>query len=153
VIIGIDPGSSHAAVVAITGPTVFAATTLTRGDRQSMFEFGLEVVEKVQELLEMRGGRLLRIEDVNRPNPHLGMTNPQYVMDTSRMIGQLWGEFYGAIEIEMVAPGGHGRRMPLREAYPPELIGPRETTGSGKSRYQHARAAYDVAYTLGVPLL
>ena len=67
-----------------------------------------------------------------------------------------WGRGHG-IPTAFVRPQRHGAldlpdgtpprvaRAALLQSYPAALVGPRETTGTGKSPRQHARAAWDIA--------
>lgn len=59
------------------------------------------------------------------------------------------GAVQGRFDAVVVPPAGFGgpvaHRGVLLAAYPADLVGPREQTGSGKTTHQHARAAWDVA--------
>lgn len=83
---------------------------------------------------------VVAIEGVNAPTPHMGVTNPSGVIAAAVVVGWLLARHTGAV---LVAPGGHGA-APLA-AYPPSLVGARETGVYGTGVLRHARAAYDVA--------
>ena len=83
------------------------------------------------------GVPVIAVEDVVAPNPHMGLTNVSALIETARLVGYLQAVY----EVVLVPPGGHGK-APL-QTYPEALVGPRETSGTGRRR--HLRSAWDVA--------
>ncbi len=160
----VDPGSRWTAVV---------TRDLTRGldglrgwsvhDRRELSTEDAvgEIVEEVdRQAAEATGlvgwtGLDLRVgvENTVAPSSHIGgkvrRINPEQIIATAQVVGAMIARF-GATVID---PAGFGApvasRAVLVATYPAELIGPRETTGSGKSPRQHARAAWDGAHALG----
>src|SRR5690606_22416502 len=68
---------------------------------------------------------LLAVEDINDPNPHMGVASVRGLIDTAHVIGAISGHW----PIVRVPPGKHGSR-PLT-LYPEKLIGSKERTGRG----------------------
>ena len=84
---------------------------------------------------------LICVEDVNPPKPFFkgkqSITNTKSIIETAAVIGAILGRYPEAF----VVPPGHNGQGYL-PAYPPMLVGERETSGKGVLR--HTRSAYDV---------
>ena len=90
-VIGIDPGGQHTGLVVLAGSEVITWSLYSRSGR-SLNQYITDTVDAVADIAAELAPSLIGIEDTNRPNPHLGMTNPQGLLDTNRMIGALiWG--------------------------------------------------------------
>lgn len=101
--------------------------------------------------LDLTGGFVVAVEDVVPPVGHArgrsGLIDPGPLIQTAKLAGAVTQAF--AHTARLVRPAGFGPAMPSRAvlcaAYPAGLIGDRETTGGGKTRWQHLRAAWDCA--------
>lgn len=143
ILCGIDPGPRWTAAVIVgeDSRTVldhhFAEPTMT--------PVGLnELVRRLNDWIEdwcvEYGAPAIFVEQANAPTPHKGIINPKPIMQTERIIGALC---VGLRPIPVMVPPASFGKSPL-VAYPEALRG-RDRTGTGKSRWQHARAGYDVA--------
>lgn len=88
------------------------------------------------------------------------LIDPSPLIATAQVGGAVhgWAQARG-LPVRFVTPDRHGTpdlpdgapkalaRQVLEQSYPPELVGARETTGRGKSPWQHMRAAWDIAET------
>lgn len=92
--------------------------------------------------LEAFGVDVWAVEGLNHPHPRMKLVNVRGLLDTARVIGWLDVWLAPSRTVLEVPPGRHGSG-PLA-AYPAELVGPRERSGSGKMR--HVRSAFDVAH-------
>jgi hypothetical protein len=152
-ICAIDPGSRYTAIVvrdtrgATLDDELIGWLVIDRKDlvTQDLSSWITEVGQYVKYLINKHGPVRRVIEAVSAPNPHLGITNPAGIIETAAVLGAIVGMYGAAI----IPAGGYGApvasRAILCAAYPSALVGPRETTGSGKGLRQHARAAFDLA--------
>lgn len=146
VVLGIDPGGKTCGMVLRQGRTVTRAVLVINSDAPALSrDYLAEVIDAAEDAYEWGSyfdppgtRRLVAIEDVVHPNPHLGLANMDGLLHTAQVLGALRVRFPDAI---LVRPGGHGS-APLA-SYPPELVGDKEIKGTGKLR--HARSAYDIA--------
>lgn len=165
IILGIDPGSRWTALVArhataTTDVGLLAWQVLDRNDLDdtaitAWTDHVLGRCAWVATSVARDTDHLtVAVEAAVAPNPHLGITNPAGIIDAAVLVGGVLG-LYGHQAV-VVPAGRHGYAVPdgitgktarriLERAYPADLIGPRETTGRGKSTRQHARAAWDIA--------
>lgn len=128
------------------GRAVIRAVLVVNSDAPVLSaEYLAEVIDMAEDCAVWRShfdppstGRLVAIEDIVHPSPHLGLANMEGLLHTAQVLGALRSTFPAAV---LVRPGGHGS-APLA-SYPPELVGDREPKGTGKLR--HARSAWDVA--------
>ena len=153
VVVGIDPGGKSTAVVVLVDGVMTHHETFTRPKGGDLNEYVRETSRAIGLVIDESPAvyeapwPVVAVEQVNRPNPHLGMINPQGAMDTSRMIGALVASVQcnAAGNVYMIEPNKHGSG-PLA-SYPPELVGPREKGVYGSGKLRHERSAYDVALT------
>jgi hypothetical protein len=145
VICGVDPGPAVTAVVITHGPDVLAQRTWIKPDLDPT---GLRrLVDEIDDLIATTaytaptGTTRIYVEDLNPPTPHLGMTQPRWLMQTALIIGALCAGLRPTPRLVPPAQFGTG----LLAAYPRCLVGPRERTGRGKGPFQHLRSAYDTA--------
>lgn len=160
-IVAIDPGRTTALVARdgdrLAGTALLEGLDLTGPDLARSID---AVVLAAGDLIQTHRAGLLAVEGAVAPTPYnrgkVRITDPAPIIGTAHLVGALVA--VGAI---IIAPGGHGDKIPagtppkaareiLHKLYPPDLIGPRETTGRGKSPRQHLRAAWDVAYVAQV---
>lgn len=154
-ILGIDPGRTTAMVVR-DGDRIVAAHTRTL-DLDGHLERSIdETVLDATSLIDAHPIAGVAVEGAVAPTAwHAGkikITDPAPIIATAHLVGAL----VGCLAATIVPPAGHGLKVPantpakiarqiLEDLYPPELIGPRETTGRSKSDNQHRRAAWDIA--------
>lgn len=158
-ILAVDPGARQAGAVVRRGRDLKAWVTVLRDDPTSpVAEWAGEVCDALETMVGWYDApsTVLAVEGVNAPSPHMGMTNVAPTLDTAWVAGAVgaWGRDLG-LPVLVVPPARHGApvegltgraaRQVLLQKYPDVLVGPRETTGSGKGHLQHARAAWDVA--------
>lgn len=160
-VLAIDPGSRWTAIVARDihaldhDDSVVYATVLDRREHTARngAELPLEgwvrlVVDVATDARDTVNPDEIVVEEALAPNPHLGTINPSQIIATSAIVGGIVTAFTSA---RIVPTGNYGapvaNRRILLAAYPSQLVGPRETTGRGKSRRQHARAAWEMAAT------
>jgi hypothetical protein len=143
-IVGIDPGGAQTGVVVMNDDGSYVDHRLI--ERAELMSWGRYVAWIEDAIAEFsfdspaQGEPLVAMEDLSPPSPHMGLISVKGLLDTARVIGAL--HYRGGPSMVLVPPGGHGS-LPA-EAYPPELIGPREGRAlSGKLR--HCRSAWDVA--------
>lgn len=129
--IGVDPGAKETGVVVRTGETIWWQSVLTGTPA--------EIVREVRDLWLDLLHPILAVEDLNAPNPHVGMMNPASLIGTAKVLGAILGAFPEAI---VVPPGGNGSG-PL-SAYP-EALRPTRGKGAGKDKLRHCRSAWDVS--------
>lgn len=148
-IIGVDPGGRNVGIVIRHGDELLNHRLLHRHDHEPRHEWAVRVADVVRTLWwNQDRPPTVAVEDLNDPTPHLGLTSVRGLIDTAVVIGAIAGHSTGA-HLVMVPPARHGRtaeglgRPGLLATYPPQLVGPRETTGTGHLR--HCRAAWDVA--------
>lgn len=158
-ILGVDPGARTVGAVLRRGPTVLRHGALERLDPLRPLEDWVDqVIEGLHDLVRPLSLELdvVAVEGVNAPSPYMGLTNVAGLLDTAAIVGVVAGwAWTDAVPTMIVPPDrfgapvegltGHAARQVLLQRYPSELVGPRETTGSGKGPLQHVRAAYDVA--------
>lgn len=155
IVLGIDPGAQTAMVVR-DGDRLLAAHVLEL-DLEHRLEWSIDTTGlEARTLLETHGVELVAVEGAVAPtawhNGKIKITDPAPIIGTAHLVGAL----VGCLAATIVPPAGHGLKVPagtpakaarrmLESLYPPELIGPRETTGRSKTPWQHKRAAWDVA--------
>jgi hypothetical protein len=149
-VVGVDPGGRFTGIIARYGPDLLAHWLTRRtvdGGRHTYTLAGYialvldDLAEAKRRALTHAGpGYVVAVEDLQEPNPHMGLTNIRGALDTAAVLGAVLAHFPEAI---LVPPGRHGTAM-LR-LYPSTLVGPRERTGHGKAPLQHCRAAWDIA--------
>lgn len=157
-VIGIDPGaradSSGTGIVVLDGHqllhhTVVRADGPHRHDRVAVVErHVVDVIEALAEAGHVAGDRpLVAVENVNAPGGFAkgrrAPIDPHHLLVTAAVAGVActWALVCGHV-LQLVPPGEHGQ-APL-QTYPPQLVGPRETTGT-TGRLRHARSAFDIA--------
>jgi hypothetical protein len=144
VLVGVDPGGRSTGVVARFGDQVVGTALVERSGTEKLptAVYLTRVVAAVRTFCrEARAaGRTpqVAVEGLNPPIPHLGLASPTGVMGAAVVLGAVLATWPGAV---VVPPAKHGS-APL-ETYPPELVGPNESAGTGKRR--HLRSAWDVA--------
>lgn len=145
-ILGIDPGARDTGFCLLDAAyNVKAGMTISRED-EDWSGYIKELLDTLVELLE-DGVASIVIEEVTKPKAFFKgkkqILPVDGVMGTSRVFGAI--EMFLAMRdhnFVVIPPGGNGSGD-LR-SYPPELVGPRETTGTG-GILRHVRSAYDVA--------
>lgn len=151
IVLGVDPGGASTGFVLRDGRTLLAHDVLDR-DTAPRTLWVEACVEAANNMALEATVDLVAIEDLNDPSPHMGMTSVRGLIDTAVVIGALvcWAQDpVTGVDVTLVPPGRHGRaaegygRAGLLAAYPHELVGPQETSGTGRLR--HARAAWDCA--------
>lgn len=143
-ILGLDPGARWVGLALRQGHDLHFAATIDREKigRAVPFDRWVEHVADVVVGIMLRYEvQHLAVEAMNDVTPHLGRVALGPVMETARTAAWLHGRFHSMAL--WVPPARHGT-SPLR-TYPPELVGPRETTGKGHGPMQHQRAGYDIA--------
>lgn len=158
-IVGIDPGSKTTGMVGVERGKVIAAMLVVWHPDDTWAAHSDEVVAITRQWINVWKTNpknadklpLVRIEDTVAPTPwingHKQFIDPAPLLTISKVIGYVVASF--PTMAQLVRPGGHGSRQPLRACYPPILIGDRETTGVG-GKNRHARAAFDIAMTPGL---
>lgn len=167
-IIGIDPGSRYTGLVIVDSDGHLRAhTTITRKNTMTDTSTYLPwlwqqvVTELRKPPRRLEGDTVLAIEDIVEPKPIRrgngqgpSITNPRHAIDTAKVFGYLAAKIteQWAGRFVVITPNRHGDRHDgnatvMHALYPPQLIGPRETTGTGHGKYHHQRAAWDVADT------
>ena len=142
--IGVDPGGRHTGIVLRHSDQLVRWMLIRRAT--PLDAYLEEVVAAVVEMyayaptVGIGGPILVAVEDLNDPNPHMGVTAVRGIIDTAQVIGAL----SVTLPIVRIPPGRHGS-APLA-AYPTALRGARELVGKGKLR--HVRSAWDVAGTV-----
>ncbi len=144
VVIGVDPGGATTGVVARRGSDVLAACSISSSDHETLGAYLEEVLVAVVGYRDTHAAAGVAVEDALPPNPHLGISNPAGIIAAAKVLGAVVGLIPDAV---IVRPGRHGapaaNRRELEARYPAELIGARETKGTGALR--HVRSAFDVA--------
>lgn len=157
-LIGVDPGSRTSGLAVLQAGKLAGATLIGWDDGDDWASHSAEIVDTIDMWLNQigdvtngAGPPIIRVEDVVPPTPHVGPRpiSVAPILTTAKIVGYLMARWPSMVQL--VAPARHGQRQPFRTCYPPELIGPRETTGTS-GRYRHVRAAYDIALTPGVSL-
>lgn len=158
-ILSIDPGSRWVAIVvrdmgghdddeALVDWTVLDREDL---DRPDLATWVRHVATVATNLRIRHGPDEIAVEAVVAPGGHASgrkghIIAPGPIIETAAVLGGIVTAFTSA---HVIPAGDYGPTMPNRRilvaAYPSDLVGPRETTGSGKSPHQHARAAWDMA--------
>jgi len=165
VILGVDPGARTVGAVLRSGAELLGHTALVRDNPLGPIESWIDDV--LANLHDLTNGvnrvDVVAIEGVNAPSPHMGMINVAPTLETALVAGAVAGwampdgfatvivppDRFGAPVEGLTGPTA---RQALLQRYPADLVGPRETTGSGKGPLQHVRAAYDVAGAAGLLL-
>ena len=160
VILGVDPGARTVGAVLRRGADLIAHTAVVRRDPLGPIEDWFDtVIDALGQLCDRptdEWPKLLAVEGVNAPSPHMGMTNVAPTLETALVAGVVVG--FGMVDdlpARVIPPDRFGSpvegltgqvaRQTLLQRYPADLVGPRETTGSGKGPLQHVRAAWDCA--------
>jgi Holliday junction resolvasome RuvABC endonuclease subunit len=150
VIVGVDPGGQTTGIVVRSGPHYVYGVTVSRkvagGGRLSMVEYLVEVLDSLGLIEESYHPSAYAVEDAIAPNPHVGrITDPGPIIEAAQVLGAVLGLCRGAALV--IRPARHGApvasRAELEAKYPAELIGARETKGTGGLR--HLRSAWDIA--------
>lgn len=146
-VLGVDPGSAHVGICVRTLRTgsLVEAAVLDR-TTEDLIEWCLQVANRVAEIVvahEAPRFDAVGVEETRRPNPHLGLSNPQAIIDTAWVAGAVATTLAAATRLApvIVPVSRHGSGP--RGAYPEQLWGPREKQGTGRLR--HARSAFDIA--------
>lgn len=139
IVVGVDPGGRETGIVARRGSSLVAGTVVARQAQDSDATYIADVLEAVDSYLNAGGSALVAVEGVVHPNPHVRITNIDGLLEAAKVFGAVVGRFPQAAVVE---PGGNGSG-PLA-SYPADLVGERETTGTGGWR-RHLRSAWDVA--------
>ena len=146
VIVGIDPGGRSTGIVVRDGASLLYHDVVERSKGETMGEYLVRVCDGVKsaKYQSLRSGSMrafappYAVEDLNDPNPHMGIVNLRGLIDTAQVLGVILHVHPSAI---VVPPGRHGS-APLK-SYPAELVGAREAKGTGRLR--HCRSAWDIA--------
>lgn len=142
VVVGVDPGGATTGLVVRAGTRLLEHATIDRKGLE-LPAYLDRVASWVVGARETFGAKVA-VEDTIPPNPHLGLSNPAGIIAAAQVLGAVLLMAPAAV---VVRPGGHGSpkasRAELLASYPPELVGDRETRGTGKLR--HVRSAWDVA--------
>jgi len=138
-VVGVDPGGAATGIAVISNRNRYLSHALIlRNGWPTWGHYVRAVVAEIEPHLD--AGATVGVEDVTPPTPHMGLISVRGLLDTARMVGAL--HYRLGPGTVLVPPGGHGS-LPA-EAYPSELIGPRE--GKALSgRLRHCRSAWDVA--------
>lgn len=142
IVVGIDPGGAATGIVTRDRDHPVDARLVLRLDDDDNRTYLSRVLAQLA--LGLHDAELVAVEGVNPPTPQMGTTSVKGLLDTARILGAIEGWAWTELawdRLVVVPPGGHGS-APLR-TYPPHLIGPRETKGTGVRR--HLRSAWDVA--------
>lgn len=149
--IGVDPGGSETGIVVRAGDVLVAHWLIRKASSSDYRRELLGALDAaVQHATQPPWGPqppALGIESVQAPNPHATVGRPINVtglLRTGEVIGwlqQAHATQYLHLTLVMVTPGQHGA-APLY-AYPGELVGARERSGTGQLR--HVRSAWDIA--------
>lgn len=146
-VVAVDPGGRHTGIVLRSG-TILHYWALLTCDTDFDWYLG-EIIDTVTRAkdrarnLALENGDIfdhfpiLAVEDINDPNPHMGVTSVRGLIDTAQVIGAISGHW----PIVRVPPGQHGSR-PL-STYPDKIVGAKERSGRGALR--HVRSAWDIA--------
>lgn len=144
VVIGVDPGGATTGIVARRGDGLLAACSIHADGHDHVAQYLEEVAGAVLGYAATHAAAGIAVEDCIPPNPHLGISNPAGIIAAAKVLGAVLLAVPDAV---IVRPGGHGApagsRAELAARYPAELIGPRETRGTGALR--HVRSAWDIA--------
>lgn len=141
-VLGIDPGGKETGVVILNSKddVVYYHVVQRLGEPNVSAYARRVIAELTRACTPFPGVELLvAVEGVRPPNPHLGTTNVQGLLDAARVLAAIQAEWPDAIE---VPPGGNGSG-PIN-AYP-ECLRPTRGSGKGKDRLRHCRSAFDCA--------
>lgn len=148
IIVGVDPGGATTGIVARQGDRVLAACSILSADHPAVGAYLEEVVTAVVGYRDRFAAAGVAVEDAIPPNPHLGISNPAGIIEAAKVLGAVLAIVPDAV---IVRPGRHGapanNRRELLARYPAELVGARETKGTGALR--HVRSAWDIAGAAG----
>lgn len=144
--IGIDPGGRETGIVSRVGHRVIRATLVTSETPPHVLPNAVYLEEILDAVADCRTGEPYRVavEKVVPPNPHVNQaggwraTNMEGLLGCAIVLGAVLARYPLAVQ---VAPARNGSG-PLA-SYPAELVGERETAGTGKRR--HLRSAWDVS--------
>lgn len=166
IVLAVDPGPRWTALVVrdtrapeTTDDAAPAAEILDRQELDDVTALGawaLKCATVAHNLKIRHAPDVSAVEAAVAPTAYSGgklkMTNPGPIIETAVIVGAIVARLHAVI----IPPDGFGAPVPSRRhleaMYPPSLIGPRETTGSGKSPRQHLRAAFDLAGAAASPL-
>lgn len=143
VVIGVDPGGRNTGIVARRKQELLGFEMVQRSgtDKLPGATYLRHVLAAVAELAAMHtdvATGVIAVEGINRPSPHVRVTDPTGLLGTAMTLGAVLGYWPDAV----VVPPSHHGDAPLR-FYPGELVGPRERAGGGRLR--HCRSAWDIA--------
>lgn len=148
-VLGIDPGGRTTGIVVRDGARLLHHAVIVRINVEPVESYAL-MIARTCDGIRRHGTEgsegypvdVVAIESVEPPRWHhngkASPINPRHIIDTAIVYGALVATFPDAI---LVPPAGNGSR--LLAAYPAELVGPKETKGTGELR--HARSAWDIA--------
>lgn len=154
IVLGIDPGARWTALVVRDGDRLLAHKVTDRDALTvwtPLVRYAQDVVAIARAIRVDTAVDVTGVEGVVAPRPHAAPGKGPRLTDVGPTIETAWvaGALTHALGAVVVEPSGFGAPAPNRRVleamYPADLIGPRETTGSGKSRWQHLRAAWDIA--------
>lgn len=152
IVLGADPGGSSVGLVVRAGNDLLGAQLVERSRSDELAGWCRRATAAAFDLTVAHGPLgLVAVEDLVDPVPHMGVTSVRGLIDTAAVLGALleWATADGDDMAVLVPPGGHGNadkgmgRRVLLAAYPPQLVGDRESKGTG--RLVHVRAAWDIA--------
>lgn len=141
-VIGVDPGGASTGIVVRLGDRLLDWALVERAEPEEFDAYLGRVMTEITTAGNDRPHALLAVEDLNHPNPHLGLANVEGLMATAQVLGAIRRHATRTyLRLVLVPPGRHGS-APL-QSYPRELVGERERAGTGRMR--HLRSAWDVA--------
>ena len=165
-VVGVDTGARWTGLVVCIGEKIIAADTLEmeHPDRIKpavVCESDAAVLSGALTSLLAAAGvdphlDLVAVESIQAPRGHAKgrkghLISPWHLMRAAALAATALTvhPVASARARVLVPPGGHGGHpLPVYRSIPGSdglLVGARETTGGGKSKYQHRRSAYDVA--------
>lgn len=174
-VIAVDPGPRWTGIVVRRGSELLAHDVLDRRDRPTPVGADVLSIDPPVDAWALEAARIalshvrrqavihvVAVEQIVAPHAHhrgkVKLIDPGPSIDAALIAGVVLGLLadYAVLGALMVPPDGFGAPVPagtspkiarqiLEARYPAELIGARETTGGGKAKIQHARAAWDLA--------
>jgi hypothetical protein len=150
-VLGVDPGGRETGLVTVLGDRLIGhavAIRETKIEPKACIDvfYLQEVLASIATLIaapELEGYLdAVAIEAIDKPNPHMGITNVAGAIATGAVVGAVtaWASSIG-LRVLLVETAGFGKS--LLATYPAPLRGEREVKGTGVLR--HCRSAYDVA--------
>lgn len=150
IVIGVDPGGRWTGLVvrdlALAGHDQLVALQVYERPRGAGRAVpGADYLTAVLEWIAswFVDGAMVAIEEATAPTGFRDGERAPITPGSLIGLGAVYGAVVGRYPNTVVVPPGGLGQGPLR-AYPPALVGSRETTGSG-GRLRHARSAWDVA--------